>query len=101
MALSEKFNTEYRVEKNGEGALSLRFGDFAGSNYLTYDFNLRLLFARTGASESGLTVTPFSQLDRESLEDMREKLIELGGHPPELPIDKRATPQPPKGGMNL
>jgi hypothetical protein len=42
-------------------------------------------------------VLPFSQFDREVLETARNKLIDMGGAPPELgPVE------PPKGkGLNL
>jgi hypothetical protein len=44
--------------------------------------------------------TPFSQMDREVLVLMRDKLIELGGQPPELPPEAPAT-QAPARKFNL
>jgi len=100
MSFKTKFNDNYKARKYGDAVLSLQINTYGGTNYLAYDFNARVLHGRTGASERGLTVTPFSQLDPESLVAMREKLIELGGDPPELPAPSRPAP-PASGGMNL
>jgi hypothetical protein len=55
-----------------------------------YDFVLRIMY---GSSDS---ITPFSQIDREVLVAARDKLIALGGHPPELTPEAPA-PQATKG----
>ena len=76
--------------KQNESTLRL----YIDGTYHYYNFVMRALLSRTGGSDSGVTVTPFSQLDRESLEFMRDKLIELGGKPPALPAVKEGTQQP-------
>ena len=53
--------------------------------YCTYHFLTRTMNVTSGNHDGGVTVVPFAQLDREVLEFMRDKLIELGGHPPALP----------------
>ncbi|MEZ0225149.1 MAG: hypothetical protein ACAH83_11390 [Alphaproteobacteria bacterium] len=82
-------NPKYTVTKETEAVLSVRYDAGGVSNSLIYDFNARILLAR--ASYGGLSVTPFSQLDRESLIEMRDKLIELKGNPPELPPEAPVT----------
>lgn len=55
------------------------------TRYYYYDFLARILTVHSGSSDGGANVIPFSQLDRESLEFMHDKLIELRGKPPALP----------------
>ncbi len=50
-----------------------------------FHFHTRTMHVSSGSAEGGMTVIPFSQLDPEVLELMRDKLIELGGKPPSLP----------------
>lgn len=61
-------------------------------NFYNFNFLLRLLEIRvgTGSSSGGVSivVVPFKDIDREVLEEMRNKLIELGGTPPHLPEEK-------------
>lgn len=92
MDLKDKFNNGYEAKKSTPYVLDIRFGNSAGTNYLMFDFMTRTMLARTGSSESGLTIIPFSQLDREMLVAMRDKLKELGGDPPELPAETPANP---------
>jgi hypothetical protein len=87
----DAFN-EYSMSKNGNSMLDLTYSNRAGTNYITFDFLTRTMVARTGSSESGLTVTPFSQLDREMLVAARDKLVDLGGNPPDLPAEAPSTP---------
>ncbi len=54
--------------------------------FYTYNFLTRVLIVSTSSAESGSAVVPFSSLDRETLEHMRQKLIDLGGKPPPLPL---------------
>lgn len=96
MTFSEEFNTAQ--EKAGDrkqtfylhnAGTSLSFlQDGRGANqYFNFHFLTRTMTVTTGHSEGGVTVTPFSQIDREVLEFMHAKLVELGGHPPSLPKD--------------
>ena len=87
-------NARYTVTKETDAVLSVRYDAGGTSNTLIYDFNARILLAR--ASYGGLSVTPFSQLDRESLIEMRDKLIELKGNPPELPPEENFIKAQPK-----
>ena len=101
MELTAEFNKDYSIRKASAGVLEIRQSSNGGSNYMTYDFNLRLLTARSGSSDGGLMVLPFSQLDTETLEALRNKLIELEGKPPELPVDgfQLEKPKPKEFGM--
>lgn len=90
MSLSNAFNDDtygYNFSKSSDFVLSIRV-DSSASGYLyqAYDFAARLLMVRSGGSDGGLSVTPFSQLDREVLEAYRDKLIALHGKPPALPV---------------
>jgi len=85
MKLTDSFNSDYTATRAGDGALQMRMSTGGGTNYMLYDFNLRLMTVRTGSSDGGAVIIPFSQLDPDSLVALREKLIELGGKPPELP----------------
>jgi len=59
-----------------------------------YDFVLRIMYGNYGA------VTPFSQLDHDVLIEARDKLIALGGKPPEL-SPETPTPQATPPGLRL
>lgn len=83
MSLTEIFNQDYRTSKCNDFVLTVDYSAYS-TVILIYDFAARLLISRTGGA-GGQMVTPFSQLDREVLEAHRDKLIELGGKPPELP----------------
>jgi hypothetical protein len=102
MSLSISFNERYKAAKGSDAVLSVTISTGVGTHYLDYDFNARILVARTGYGDGGLTITPFAQIDRESLEGFRGKLIELGGNPPPLPVSpKTGAPPPAPGGLNL
>ena len=89
MSLKVDFNKDYVAVKDGDAVLSVRYNAGGYGNNLIYDFNARVLISR--ASNGGVSVTPFSQLDRETLVEMRDKLIELKGNPPELPPEAPVT----------
>jgi hypothetical protein len=92
MSVKEDFNdNSYQARKINGYVLGVSY-DYGGggTTYMTYDFLARVMIARTGSSDGGTTVTPFSRLDREALESLRESLIALGGNPPELQQDASA-----------
>ena len=60
-----------------------------------YDFAARVMYG-WGGSAISYGVVPFSNLDRETLVAMRDKLVDLGGKPPELPDEAAAPAQPRK-----
>ena len=60
-----------------------------GRHYYFYDFTLRVM---TTSVHHGGNSLPFALIDRDVLVEAREKLIELGGKPPELPPEKPVTP---------
>ncbi len=70
--------------KDNDSTLRLK----VGYAYHFYNFVMRAVIS-TRHADGGCIITPFSQLDRESLEFMRGKLIELGGKPPALPAEKQ------------
>lgn len=76
----------YAAEKVSDTLLRVHNGRY---NFF-YDFTQRVM--TTAVHQAGNT-TPFSQLDREVLVEAREKLIALGGNPPELPDEKPAAPK--------
>ncbi|MDI1228320.1 MAG: hypothetical protein PSY14_11605 [bacterium] len=89
MTLKSQFNASYNASLVSPGVLRVESDGF----YYSYDFNARLLVVRTSYTrEAGPSVTPFSQLDRDSLITMRDKLVELGGKPPELPAEANVMP---------
>jgi hypothetical protein len=98
MSLKDQFNdTRYTVRKETPAVLSVRYDAGGYTNALIYDFIGRIMIARTGGhGDGGLCVTPFSQLDRETLIEMRDKLVELKGAPPELPAEAPAASAPAK-----
>lgn len=96
MSLGEDFAKA--VQKAGENShpfyvanagtsLSFAQSGRGASHYCTFHFLTRTMSLTTGSSEGGVTITPFSQLDREVVEFMHAKLVEMGGHPPALPKD--------------
>jgi hypothetical protein len=95
MSLSDAFNDDdFDIERENDSVLSLRHGDV--THY--YDFLNRV---RTTTYDSALTTTPFSQIDREVLIAMRDKLVELDGTPPELPAEAPGQPQSQQRKFNL
>lgn len=92
MGLSDSFNSIYTIRKDTPAVLSVQYEAGGYDNVLIYDFIGRVMIARTrGHGDGGLCVTPFAQLDRETLVEMRDKLIELKGNPPELPPEAPST----------
>ena len=58
-----------------------------------YDFQARILTTVLHyGSSGGVHTTPFSELDRETLADMHDKLVELGGKPQALPAEAPVNP---------
>ena len=93
MELKDAFNDRGTgVQKLNDNVLNLSYGSNAGSTYISYDFLTRTMVTRNGHGDAGVVVIPFSQLDREVLAAMREKLIELKGNPPALPLESPAKP---------
>lgn len=92
MGLSATFNNDYAIKKETPAVLSVSYNAGGYTNVLIYDFIGRVMIARTnGHGDGGLCVMPFSQLDRETLVEMRDKLVDMGGKPPELPPEASAT----------
>ena len=60
-----------------------------------YKFDFALCVMTTRASD-GVALTPFSQLDRETLVEMRDRLVALGGKPPALPDERHTGPVLPR-----
>ena len=87
MSLSFEFNSEYKASRKGDYVLVVS----CNGSHFTYDFAARILYG-WGDGSGSYGVTPFSQLDRETLIAMRDKLVELGGKPPELPDEPAAAP---------
>lgn len=86
MSIRPDFNTAgFDFTKSNDCVLSIHYSARGGSHYQSYDFLSRIMTMRTGSSDGGCTVVPFSQLDRESLEFMHAKLCKLKGNPPPLP----------------
>lgn len=104
MSLSADFNDSgYKTSKINSYVLGVSYSYSEGSGYYNayaYDFLARIVTARTGGSnDAGISVTPFSQLDPDSLETLRQRLIALGGKPPALtPLE---SPPVPKAGRSL
>ena len=80
-SLKDAFNTGYSASKIGESAVMLSMERI---NYI-YDFAARMVVMRADWGSYSVTSTPFSQIDRDVLVAARDKLVEMGGKPPELP----------------
>ncbi len=93
MSLTGDFNQNgYNAQKINGFVLGVSYSNGGGSSiYHTYDFMARVMTTRTGSSDGGTVVMPFSQLDRGALIAMRDRLVDLGGKPPELPPEEPAT----------
>lgn len=92
MELKDVFNSGYTAAKLNDNVLGVSYSMAQGYNaYLAYDFAARVLLTRANG-DGAFSVTPFSQLDRETLVNMREKLVELKGKPPELPAEAPVNP---------
>jgi hypothetical protein len=75
-----------------ENAVTLRV--YNGGMYGYYDFAQRV---RLSPGSGGHVVTPFADLDREVLVAARDKLVELGGQPPQLPPEAWTLNKPLRG----
>jgi hypothetical protein len=94
--------------KDDFNKLSLKDDVFKGADHILYynsypqykyDFLSRLLTVTYSSGGVAISVTPFSQLDQETLEVMRDKLIELGGKPPALPETGFQKPSQPRNNV--
>ncbi len=83
-SLSDSFNGDFEASKLNGAVLYVSNGAY---DYY-YDFTQRILTAGRGG------VVPFAQLDRDVLIMMRDKLVSLGGDPPELAPEAPATQAP-------
>jgi len=97
--IAEHFNeTNYALRKASDQVLAVTINvPSVSSVYTIYDFTARVMYARTGSSEGGLTVTPFDQMDRESVGFFHQKLQDLGGNPPPLPWEEQKHAKPGTG----
>ncbi len=90
--LSDDFNAtsdRYRIQKYSDVTLQVQVSTGASTVYMTYDFVGRVLIAQSSSTGSSApSITPFSQIDRESLEYMHAQLVKLEGKPPALPPEK-------------
>lgn len=95
MSLSEDFNDSFSPKMQNPHVLRISY-DY---QKFFYDFQQRVLTTiyTYGSEAGGITTTPFSQLDREVLVDMRDKLVELGGKPRELPPEQPTLNKPLRG----
>lgn len=103
MSFSADFNNTngYRTSKLNDFVLGVSYSQNGATTYYAFDFLARLLTTRTGSSDGGAHVIPFSQLDPDSLATLRERLVELGGKPPKLGDDKKPSLPAPKRPLNL
>jgi len=94
LSLSQEFNQTHSPEKVNDQVLKVNVENIS----FLYDFRQRLVTAtyRYG-NDKWAQVTPFSQLDREVLVDMRDALVHMGGKPKELPAEAPSLPRPQKG----
>ncbi|MEZ0225150.1 MAG: hypothetical protein ACAH83_11395 [Alphaproteobacteria bacterium] len=90
MGLSDSFNDVYAARKENDTVLRVHYDTL----YNYYDFTARMLTTCNGSNS--VAVVPFSQLDRETLIAMRDKLVELKGNPPELPPEEAVIKAVPK-----
>lgn len=103
MSLAADFNASgYNTYRVNDFVLGVSYPHGGGSTtYYTFDFLARILTTRTGSSDGGTRVIPFSQLDADSLETLRGRLFELGGNPPALTDHSKPGLSPPKRPLNL
>lgn len=96
--LTDEFNSnDYKTQKINGFVLGVAYGNGSGgTTFMTYDFMARILVTRTGSSDGGTSVTPFAQLDHDALISLRDQLVKLGGHPPELAPEAPAGTTPQK-----
>jgi len=92
MALKDSFNKRsYEFHKMNDSTLRVRHPNDSVS--YRFDFAMRLLTVQYGEA---LSVQAFDRLDREMLIELRDKLVEMGGKPPELPAEQPPSTQPRK-----
>ena len=89
LPLTDAFN---KINAVIENAVTLRV--YNGGIYAYYDFAQRVRMSSITGSQ---VVTPFSELDRETLVAARDKLVELGGQPPQLPPEAPTLNKPARG----
>jgi hypothetical protein len=93
MSLSDDFNRNYDPRKENDSVLRISYASLM--HY--YDFSARMVTTiYSGYNQGGVAVTPFSQIDRDTLIAMRDKLVDLKGTPPELPPDDSVLKAPAK-----
>lgn len=88
-SLADAFN---KINSVMENAVTLRV--YNGGIYTYYDFAQRVRMSSITGSQ---LVTPFAELDREVLVAARDKLVELGGQPPQLAPEPGTLNKPVKG----
>ncbi len=95
MSLSEEFNSTHQPKMFNTQVLRIGYGD----QTFFYDFQQRLMTTlyTYGSGLGGVTTTPFSQMDREVLVEMRDKLVEMGGTPKELAPEGPTLNKPVRG----
>ncbi len=95
MSLSEDFNSTHQPSMVNSQVLRI------GYSYQTYfyDFQQRIMTTiyAYGSGMGGVNTTPFSQLDRDVLVDMRDKLVSMGGKPKELAPEGPTLNKPVRG----
>lgn len=93
MSLSDDFNRGYSPHKENDSVLRISYASLM--HY--YDFSARMVTTvYDGYNKGGVAVTPFAEVDRETLISMRDKLVELKGNPPELPPETPVVQSPAK-----
>lgn len=84
MSLKDTFNNRNNYSFSRETDAVLRVSNNLFNFF--FDFGLRLMISGQGDA------TPFAQLDRDMLVEMRDRFVALGGKPPELPAEAPANP---------
>jgi hypothetical protein len=98
MDVKAAFNEQYKATKSNDYVLDVSFYSNNQSHiYHTFDFMSRTLITGRSSSSVGFNVTPFAQLDRDMLITMRDKLVELGGNPPDLAPEAPTLNKPARG----
>jgi hypothetical protein len=88
-SLTDAFNTMHPQLKS-----SAVLGLYNGTTWIYYDFAQRI---RLTPVEGGHNTTSFAELDRDVLVAARDKLVELGGKPPQLPPEAGTLNKPARG----
>lgn len=88
MTLKDAFNSrDYTYRRIGDNILYVD----AGTVDYRYDFAMRVVTLHDNGAMSAI---PFTQLDRDTLVEMRDRLVDLGGKPPALPSETPPKPAP-------